>query len=432
MNDNFDDLKRLGIENPNDPEQIEKVYGEVVGNAHDIADAVLGVGGKDVRSDLKQTLTDENIEELQKVAEANNPDKDLMEQAAIEADGEHEGYVVEGRSIVNPETGEKIPDPTIVESPYITETFEEFIANHANDEIEMKITDDGVGLVIQDVTGSEAEAAELSLFVDALKQYQDGNINAQEAYRCMPSVLKEFVDVQLKSANFPHAQLAKYHNTLIKNILDNIISDAAFDNYIIDMNNQMAEIYGEFGKEANKFYEESMAERIKSLEEFKAELTDEDVEKKQAVDDIMAGLNESVEMNELKEAAKKIKIKKFDLEKPERFVSTFNAKYTKSKYNIQNITHTMSILHHKVGLSQEDCLIFLVVFCKFCMNYRPTNFKEHVFMYYTIANIIALAVAKDEYSETGQKVVDSVKEVIANSRIRNNMPAKEEVTTDET
>ena len=53
-------------------------------------------------------------------------------------------------------------------------------------------------------------------------------------------------------------------------------------------------------------------------------------------------------------------------------------------------------------------------------------------MYYTISNIIALAVAKDEYSETGQKVVDSVKEVIANSRIRNNMPAKEEVTTDET
>lgn len=425
MQDNFDDLKKLGIEDPNDPKQIDDAYNTLINKPVEAADMLK------VDKELKETLTDEQVDEISKtVEEAGGADTEAIRNAEKEAEGEHEGYDTEVDVSVNPETGDKNVSPVDFSDCYITETFDEFIANHANDEIEMKITDDGVGSVIENMAGSGAEAAELSMFVDCLKQYKEGNVNAQEAYRCMPTILREFVDEQLKNSNVPRDQIVKYHNTLIKGIINNIIEDAALNNYIIDMNNEMAHIYEEFGKEANKFYEESMQDRIKSLEEFRATLGENEVAKRQAVDDIMLGLKESIEMNELKEAAAKIKIKKFDMEKPEKFVTNFNAKYEKSKYNIQDITLTMRVLFGRVGLSQEDCIIFLIVFCKFCMNYRPTDFKEHTFMYFIISNIIALAVAKDEYSETGKQVIDNIREVIALSRKRNNMPAKEETTNE--
>ena len=50
-------------------------------------------------------------------------------------------------------------------------------------------------------------------------------------------------------------------------------------------------------------------------------------------------------------------------------------------------------------IDMEDIRAFIIVFCKFCMNFSPDVLEEHTFMYYFIYNICMM----DMHNETNEE-----------------------------
>ena len=361
--------------------------------------------------DLPTTMSDEDIESVKDVMKEFK-DKDL-ENAKKEAAGDHEGYETDATIRINSETGEKQIVSTDEDSPFITETFEEFLANHANDEIDLSINDDAVRKTLEEQFEGTTEM-EIIGFISALHEYQSGTKTATETYRYLPKIMQDHINTQYTAMGLPFADRKKYMAPLVKDLLDTFIHESALNKYIIDMNREMDAIYTEFGNEANKFYEESIDEKISSVKEMIEQLEaseNPNQEQLQALYDMRDGLHQSISFEEFKAKAPHIKIRHIDMEKPEKVVDRFMMKYKNSKYNIIDLKLIFNILHHH-GISKVDAVIFGVAFCNYCTFFKPTNIKEHVFMYYTITNIISLAAVED-LTDIGTRVLNNVKEVVS-------------------
>lgn len=369
-------------------------------------------------------MTDEQVEQsAEKLNELSDKDLKLAREEA--AKGPKEGYTTEADIQVNEETGEKLMIGEGAESPFLEATFDEFVANHANDEIDMSINGEALTTIITDQF-PDVNATEVMDFVEALKKYQDKQISATDAFNAMPKAMQDFYNDSFKLNNIPFSRYNEVRKGFIKDLIENIIHDAALNKYIVDMENQLSQVYKEIGKEANQIYQDSINDKIETLEEYK-KAVEEDTEHEdtkparlQALDDIIGAMHESYNLDKFKEAVCKLKVKGFDLEKPEKLVRDFDAKYINSKYNIQSLRTIFPVLVKKVGLSHEDAILFGVLLCKYCQNFRPTNLGQHTFMYYLIINILTLAMQgeESEMNEMSKKLIDSIKEVVKIRRDR--------------
>ena len=115
---------------------------------------------------------------------------------------------------------------------------------------------------------------------------------------------------------------------------------------------------------------------------------------------------------------KKIKIKSIELEKPQQWAfNIIESKYHDKSYSIYQMSMILDLLnrHNPNMVDNNGNLAFLILFCKYCQNYDPANIKEHVYMYYTIYNIVLLDIYKDaEYDEFAPGLIQNINEVIGN------------------
>ena len=134
--------------------------------------------------------------------------------------------------------------------------------------------------------------------------------------------------------------------------------------------------------------EEKKAEIDASIEKAKSEGNEDAVKEFTLMKD---GLDDAYNLTKFSEAIKTIKIKKFDLEKPERVYSIFTHKYENHRYNISDIRSCPSILsRHLKDIPETDLIKFCLCFCKYIQNMSPDNIVDHTFMYYFIRNIYLL------------------------------------------
>lgn len=103
----------------------------------------------------------------------------------------------------------------------------------------------------------------------------------------------------------------------------------------------------------------------------------------------------------------KLKVKKFDLEKPDKVYQSMRDKYAKTKLSIRDVKMLEPILdrHLPDYIDMDDIKAFLIIFCKYCMNMSPANIVDHTFMYYFIYNICLLDMC-DENNEESIKFRD--------------------------
>lgn len=92
-----------------------------------------------------------------------------------------------------------------------------------------------------------------------------------------------------------------------------------------------------------------------------------------------------------------------EVKKYKRYCDEFNYKYLNSKYTINNIQLVAHTLKRVLTDVEEECIMrFIVLFCRYTMNMNNEIPHEHVYMYYTIKNILSL----DFLTETDEMYVE--------------------------
>ena len=164
-----------------------------------------------------------------------------------------------------------------------------------------------------------------------------------------------------------------------------------------------------------KSKEEALRESLKNIT---------DPKERQDVEDTLDAMADAYSLKPLIAAASKIRVKKFDIEKPSRVYNIIHSKYRRDpRYNIYSLTSAQPVLSNHLyndGLiTKEDhdknitATKFLVIFAKYCANFHPQVVKEHTFIYYVVYNISLLNTYKNEsYDKFAKPFLDSVMQVV--------------------
>lgn len=352
-----------------------------------------------------------------------------------------EGESTEVEVMVNPDTGERVitswsqpevvqhpkkrketdivdaDDPDLITDQEIQEAFVRM--NDAGADIDERPVDmqelqdaiDEDMTIFEDVKLSMQGASDLLVLINRVIKGEDFN------YRSLPDEVQRAINLFMRRNGMAgySVQSNSYRNSIAKSLIEGFTQDVMMKRYISDFNTEMQKIVQETGEELTNMYAEYNEERIKKMQEYLDKM--DDPEKKQKLKDILDAINDGFDLNRLKEAARnhKIKIKKFDLEKPKRAIDRFLTKYEKSTQNIYSPWLAMKVLsRHAPELSVDDIHRFFVGLCKYCDQFEVTDTPAHAFTYYALYNCIQLDTLSGEKKlEFKKKYIKNVKEVIA-------------------
>ena len=135
------------------------------------------------------------------------------------------------------------------------------------------------------------------------------------------------------------------------------------------------------------------------------------IKEAQQLRDVSAAYDEACTLNkmyDMYENTGKLRVKKFDIEKPQKLYQSIRDKYAHTKLTIRDVAMLEPILdrHLPEYIDMDDIKTFLVIFCKYCMNFNPSNIAEHTFMYYFVYNICILDMC-DETNEESMKLKEN-------------------------
>ena len=267
---------------------------------------------------------------------------------------------------------------------------------------------------------SDEDAAKL---LETLKRVQ--NKEEFPYYESLPEGLKKFcrtmavVDGQ-GILNKPML------NTIALNALNTLTNEIAADLFTADISDVINTEIRKSGADLSSIYEGMITQKAEKLREAADKTEAEDPEAARRLRSIADACVESYMMTGFIEAVKnhKLRIRKIDIEKPQKIVRDFNTKYENSKININNIWDlTYCIPRHLSEASTpvdpdvitiDTIHAFVVGFCRYCENMKNTNVEEHTFMYYFIKNILYLDTTAPgaEFTEFGQQLIDRIKSIL--------------------
>ena len=235
-------------------------------------------------------------------------------------------------------------------------------------------------------------------------------------------------EVKDKIINTTRVKVAPINTSVLNNVATEIIDEF----YSYASINSATE---EFTKQANALFVDAqnkiipyMLEAEKNRDEAikKALAEVDDYEGKQEIIDNFDAMSDAYSLKPLKENAHRIKVKPIELEKPSRVFEPIHFRYHKDpRYNIFTLTSALPVLskqlfmNGKITKFDHEKMIsakkFLVVFAKYCADFRPNVPKEHAFMYYVLNNINLLITYKGEaYDKFAGPFLENVMEVVSN------------------
>lgn len=315
----------------------------------------------------------------------------------------------------------------------ITETFEDYMERHKDDEsiADIEIKEDTAADVIKSryTDMSFDDAKQLAL---VLKQWQNKEISSLEAYNAFPPFMTVDFNAQLLKAGVPFKEQNNHKKEFAKSVLEDLATSTQMQQATNDVNEQISQIYAQYGDDVNVLYQAGIYEKINSMKkaaeameaeqytdkenrEQPAEVWEEN--KKRKVEDMNLIVEALYETFRLEKFAKKIghiKAKKIDLTDTKRCFSNFNAKYARSKFSVADVSTIVPVLEQYCEFTHDQAVEFAVVFCEYCRNMRPNKIHEHVFMYYTIANINSLSISVgDKAAKFANCLINNIKALMA-------------------
>lgn len=298
--------------------------------------------------------------------------------------------------VYNPITGDVVVDENNNIKELSNKHFENFVGNTTD------LSFDDILNIIPDIKYNKEitdQINDISTINKLIKKKKQGT---KILYNELPEFLKNNVKNIIAETAGDGPTLAYLNNSTKLNYATNLIIQTLVDEYdrknsAIDLdtmlsgfNESIDKLQNDFSKEFGDILmnigEERKAEIDKAIERCKSEGKEDAIEKLQRMKNT---IDEAYTLDKFSEYCKKVKIKKFDIEKPKKIFLSFNAKYLKHDNNINDINYCPIILDRHIDDHKSNIKV-CIAFCKYCLNFSPDNIEEHTFMYYFIRNIILI------------------------------------------
>lgn len=251
------------------------------------------------------------------------------------------------------------------------------------------------------------------------------------SFKSLPENCKKFINKTIGPGceNAFNPKLNELRNTLSNALIDELISSITVSRAGSSINSSIEKIFdkmnAEIGDTIVGFTEDRNAQYKKYIEE---NITDP--EKKEKALSLLTKIDTAYELTDFKEFCKKCKIRKIDVENPKEpknyDIDALLAKYdNNADYNIYNIYNAQAVLARNINndenmmFNDKQIRAFMIAFARYCMNFSPSNTDQHIFMFYTIYNIVLTDVNKGEKSSVSIEFLNNVKECINNLTNRN-------------
>lgn len=423
---------------------IEKVDGEVIDKAYD---EIISSGPREISQDEINALNafmnsnpalmaaaqalerGENLEDgvINTNDKNNNVESNIVDVESKEVEPEinniEEGELINAAVSINNATGERQIVNIDTEFKGDNTSFDDLVDDPDIDNKDFDLDDEVAEGVLKEKF-SGISATDMANMIQLVNDYKEGKVKGIEAFNKLPEFLKSSFNSAATNSGVPINKINSYKKHFVKTVFDDILTDAELEQTSVDLNNQIARIYKDYGNDVALLYQSSIFEKIKTLNETIEDIkNDSEVENKEEkinnIQAIIDGLYESIYLDKFAEFAVRAKIKPFEMEKPEKLYREFLYKYNNSKFIISNIVDTIAPLQKYCNLSEEDATAFTVLFCKYTKNMRPSNLADHTFMYYVIANILSINalggnIVEDENNPIKNEFIDILTTNISN------------------
>ena len=339
---------------------------------------------------------------------------------------------------VDPNTGEHaVIGPASIEDD---ETFEEMLARIENSDMEAiaeaPITEtEIIDYISKEKNGSDTVLQMLtddfSISDDAVRQLLkivNKKIKKEDVdvYKEFPDEIKKMVDKYIISQQVPifSKEGKRFRNMVCEELINEFITNISLNRTMTDFNKELESLFTKASEEIGDMAIGYTSEKNAQLRKFAENM--EDSEKKEKLLNVIERLDDAYSLNSLKEFAKKCKIKKYELERPDKVFKGFLSKYMESPYNIYDINVVRPIIGRYINADSEveynttDINAFFIAFCKQCQNMHSNVPIDHAYMYNVIFNISLIDINKGDNKHISDTFVQNVRDVIDNLRIRNN------------
>ena len=386
-------------------------------------------------TDKKNPLTEEELEKVMDKLDdirnsdpllssiANMPSNTGSTEAApnvINYDGK-DTTTKEVRVTIDPESGENRPHSNLDDVEPADVDLNDYLNMESYDTDKVDITTDAVSESVRREYRLSGEE-DVQKLVEVLKKVQAGEKD-EPFYNMMPKGVQEFVDVMCIENGILNKSL---RNTVAVTVANMIINEIAADKFQIDVSKVIDNEIKKSGADISSLYSDMIIGKKEKLYEAAAKVESEKPDEAELLRNIGDACEESYMMTGFADAIKnhKIKIKKFEIEKPSRVVTGFYAKYEKSNLGINDVWDiTYCIPRHLATAStpvtpdkitKRTVIAFTIAFCKYCMNMTVDSITDHVFMYYFIKNILYLDAlpSGDKPAQFGQDLIDRIKAIL--------------------
>lgn len=264
------------------------------------------------------------------------------------------------------------------------------------------------------------EVDQLVSVINRVKSKEEFNV-----YKELPSSIKILVDNLVSLGGASPENYISTRNAAAKDIINSIAVEVGSDKYQYDLeailHKQMQTTTSNVVQEA---YTDLIISKKKQMYDTAAKVEEIDAEKAAKLRAIGDACEESYKLDKFYDAIKnhKLRIKKYDIERPDKVYRNFCCKYEESAMCINQISDiTIAIPRHLNSTEKaipevtgKTITALAVAFCKYCQNMSPNVPEEHAFMYYFIKNILALdvTVPGEECIEFDMQLIDRIKDLL--------------------
>lgn len=366
------------------------------------------------------TMTDEQLNDMCNVL-ADNRSEVLQERMDFESD-EYKEYINQLQSenhiddyatvTVNSNTGAALITATETEDN--DELDEEFDLVKIFDEQKSEITIDMCKRSFEEIYGVYDEKDQIALY-NAIMDVDNAKFDT------LPVNIKTLIAQSSGENNKGQKSLDEFTKFILNNMKTDIVADKAIT---IDLNNEIKKFRDESGKLMDEALEYNRTLLQKGLTEQANELEAKGFKSKaKQIRRCVQGFIDSYTYNPLyrewkflRIKGKRVSIKKYldnELANYKQHTMAFDNRYRNSKLNIHSSSLIAPTLkRHLPNESEENVMKFAILFCMYSALLNQKNWEDHIFMYYTIYNIIALDAVKDKSQGLANEVLVNVQKVI--------------------
>ena len=360
-----------------------------------IVNLIRGRGQELKQADIElitETLAGNVNEDIQKLRDM--PSNKGIETNPIPLAERQKVTEIEANVLVDNKTGEfKLMDAGI-QDINADVSLSDIVGERTFDLNEIEITRDMVKTKIgADYAGDNMSDEDSAQLFEVMMRFKKGE--KFNVYNALPEAIKRPIDKMAMEAGSKANK-----NDIAKLVVTQFMSDLQIDKAFIDFNDAIqkelklmnfTEMYSEHRLEVMEVKLLESADHIES----------ENPEKAEMLRSISRIFTDTYMMGTMRNALNNRKNRQFikDTSKYGKICRSFNSKYENSKFKINNVMLLLGILNRKFAdnpeITDEDIMRFIMLFCRECEMKNSNNILDHVFMYYTVQNILMLDYAND-------------------------------------